>query len=101
MAELHYPTRPPAANPSSAAGTRVSYPLPAMATLWDELRGDFPGLDGKVYLNAAATSLPPRPVREAVAGFYRELEEGGDRHWDGWLERREAVRGSVARFVGA
>lgn len=72
-----------------------------MATPWEEIRGDFPGLAGKVYLNAAATSLPPRPVREAVTAFYRELEEGGDRHWDTWLERREAVRARVARFVGA
>ena len=37
-----------------------------MATHWDEIRADFPGLAGKVYLNAAATSLTPRPVREAV-----------------------------------
>ena len=72
-----------------------------MSTLWDELRGDFPGLEGKCYLNAAATSLTPRPVREAVAAFYRELETDGDRHWDAWLERREAVRRRVARLVGA
>jgi selenocysteine lyase/cysteine desulfurase len=72
-----------------------------MTTLWDDIRGDFPGLAGKVYLNAAATSLTPRPVREAVSGFYRELEEGGDRHWNAWLDRREAVRRKVARFVGA
>jgi selenocysteine lyase/cysteine desulfurase len=72
-----------------------------MATLWDDVRGDFPGLAGKIYLNAAATSLPPRPVREAVTAFYRELEEGGDRRWDAWLEKREAVRRKVARFVGA
>jgi selenocysteine lyase/cysteine desulfurase len=72
-----------------------------MPTLWDDVRGDFPGLAGKVYLNAAATSLTPRPVRAAVARFYGELEEGGDRHWDAWLEKREAVRARVARFVGA
>jgi selenocysteine lyase/cysteine desulfurase len=54
-----------------------------------------------VYLNAAATSPTPRPVREAAERFYRELEEEGDRAWDSWLERREEVRGKVARFVGA
>ena len=37
-----------------------------MPTLWEDVRGDFPGTAGKVYLNAAATSLTPRPVREAV-----------------------------------
>ena len=72
-----------------------------MATLWDDVRSDFPGLEGKVYLNAAATSLTPRPVREAVAAFYRELEEGGDDRWDAWMRQREAVRRKVARFVGA
>ena len=72
-----------------------------MSTLWDEVRSDFPGLAGKCYLNAAATSLTPRPVREAVAGFYHELEAGGDFHWDAWLERREEVRSRVALFIGA
>jgi cysteine desulfurase/selenocysteine lyase len=72
-----------------------------MATIWDEVRADFPGLKGKVYLNAAATSLIARPVREAVTAFYREHEEGGDRLWGTWMRRREAVREKVARFVGA
>lgn len=73
-----------------------------MPTLWEDVRGDFPGTTGgRVYLDAAATSLTPRPVREAVAAFHRELEDGGDRDWDAWMERREAVRRRVARFVGA
>ncbi len=72
-----------------------------MTTLWEDVREDFPGLDGKAYLNAAAASLTPRPVREQVTSFYREMEESGDRHWNAWLERREAVRRRVARFIGA
>jgi selenocysteine lyase/cysteine desulfurase len=72
-----------------------------MATQWDEIRTDFPGLAGKVYLNAAATSLIARPVREAVNAFYREHEEGGDAHWSTWMSRREAIREKVARFIGA
>jgi 1-acyl-sn-glycerol-3-phosphate acyltransferase len=78
----------------------VRYP-PVMASLWEELRSDFPGLEGQCYLNAAAASLTPRPVREAVEAFYREQETGGDGHWEAWLAKREAVRGSVARFIGA
>ena len=72
-----------------------------MSTQWSEIRRDFPALSRCVYLNAAAGSPTPRPVREAVEAFYRELEEEGDAPWDRWLERREAVRARVARFVGA
>lgn len=72
-----------------------------MATVWEELRRDFPALNRHVYLNAAAASPTPWPVREAVTAFYRELESDGDRRWSAWLERREQIRGSVARLVGA
>jgi selenocysteine lyase/cysteine desulfurase len=68
---------------------------------WEEIRRDFPALKGHVYLNAAAGSPTPRPVREAVAAFYRELEDGGDSHWDAWMSRREQVREKAARLVGA
>jgi selenocysteine lyase/cysteine desulfurase len=72
-----------------------------MSSVWDEVRADFPGTAGKAYLNAAAASLTPRPVREAVTAFYRQFEEGGDVHWAEWMGRREEVRRKVARFVGA
>jgi selenocysteine lyase/cysteine desulfurase len=72
-----------------------------MALPFEDLRQDFPALTQHVYLDAAAASPTPRPVREAVSSFYRELEEGGDRHWDHWLERRDLVRARVAELVGA
>jgi selenocysteine lyase/cysteine desulfurase len=72
-----------------------------MAPPWEEIRRDFPALKSHVYLNAAAGSPTPRPVREAVGAFYRELEDGGDAHWDDWMSRRETVRDKVARLVGA
>jgi len=71
-------------------------PLP-----WDEVRKDFPALQRRVYLNTAATGLPPPTVRPAVDRFYRELEEGGDVHWDDWMDRREHVRARVATLIGA
>jgi selenocysteine lyase/cysteine desulfurase len=75
--------------------------MAAMASVWDEVRADFPALSRHVYLNAAAGSPTPRPVRAAVDRFYRELEEGGDLWWEAWLEERERVRSRVAAFVGA
>jgi cysteine desulfurase / selenocysteine lyase len=70
-------------------------------SLWTEVRRDFPAVSRHVYLNAAAASPTPRPVREAVTAFYRQLEEDGDGHWDEWLARREQVRAVVARFIHA
>ena len=77
------------------------YPFRPMSTVWDEVRNDFPALEGTAYLNAAATSPVPRSVREAAQSFYREIEQGGDRHWDLWMERQEQVREKVAAFIGA
>jgi selenocysteine lyase/cysteine desulfurase len=72
-----------------------------MSRDWDDLRQDFPGTKERVYLNAAAGSITPRWVREAVARYLLELEEGGDDHWDLWLAQMEVVRERVARFIGA
>jgi cysteine desulfurase/selenocysteine lyase len=70
-------------------------------SLWEEVRRDFPAAQRHVYLNAAAAGPTPRPVRETVGVFYRELEEGGDEYWTSWLEHRERVRGRVAALIGA
>jgi selenocysteine lyase/cysteine desulfurase len=72
-----------------------------MSVLWDEIRRDFPGLNGRVHLNAASSGLVPIPVRQAAAAYYDQLTEQGDEAWPEWMERREAARASVARFVGA
>lgn len=72
-----------------------------MSRDWNELREDFPGLKDRVYLNAAAASVTPRWVREAVERYLVEMEEHGDDHWDLWLAQAEVVRERVARFIGA
>lgn len=68
---------------------------------WADIRADFPALARHTYLNAAAASPTPRPVRAAIDRLQRELEEDGDLHWDAWLARREAARAAVARLVNA
>jgi cysteine desulfurase/selenocysteine lyase len=72
-----------------------------MAPQWDELRKDFPALERYVYLNAAAGSPTPTPVREAVAKYLREMETSGDMLWDAWFARREVVRVRAAELIGA
>ena len=62
-----------------------------MADPWSEARRDFPALARCTYLNAASGSPTPVQVRQAVERFYREAEEGGDAHWEDWIERREQV----------
>jgi cysteine desulfurase / selenocysteine lyase len=72
-----------------------------MASLWEEVRRDFPALRNQIYLNAAASSPTPWPVRKAVDEFYRDLEDRGDLDWERWLNGREVVRAKVARLIGA
>lgn len=72
-----------------------------MDAVWNEARRDFPALERHTYLNAAAASPTPRPVRAAVEAYARDLEADGDLHWEAWLARIEAIRTAVARFIGA
>lgn len=68
---------------------------------FSEIRRDFPALARHTYLNAAAASPTPRPVRAAVDALHRQLEEDGDIHWNAWIERKEEVRATVARLINA
>jgi cysteine desulfurase/selenocysteine lyase len=89
-------------NPSGERNMeRMGLSSGAMASLWDELRSDFPALARYTFLNAASSSPTPRPVGEAVARYYREMADGADVHWEEWIERREEVRSKVARLIGA
>ena len=72
-----------------------------MATEWDEIRRDFPGLERHIWLNAASCSPTPRKVREAVDRFQQELEEDGDLRWEEWIVRRDKARASVAKLINA
>ena len=82
----------------SAAACRT---LPGVSRDVAEIRADFPALSRHTYLNAAAASPTPRPVRAAVETLHRQLEEDGDLHWEAWNTRKEEVRASVARLINA
>lgn len=73
-----------------------------------DVRGDFPIFQKHpaiIYLDSACTSLKPRSVIEAEAGYYRELGACGGRssHRLGRLtsDKVDESREEVARFVGA
>jgi cysteine desulfurase / selenocysteine lyase len=68
---------------------------------WDDIRRQFPVTESVAYLNAAAAGPLARATSEAGAGYYQQMMNDGDLHWDDWLAQREAVRKSVAAFINA
>ncbi len=68
---------------------------------WNQVRKQFPVTAGVVYLNTAAAGPLARRVMEAASGYYRQMMDDGDVHWDHWLLRRETVRKQIAEFINA
>ena len=68
---------------------------------WEEIRRQFPVTDSTAYLNTAAAGPLARATMEAATGYYRQMTEDADQHWDEWLARREEVRKQVAMFINA
>jgi cysteine desulfurase/selenocysteine lyase len=68
---------------------------------WQAVRRDFPVTGRFAYLNSAAAGPVMRQAAYAASSFYREMAEEGDALWEEWLDRRERVRASVARFINA
>jgi selenocysteine lyase/cysteine desulfurase len=68
----------------------------------EQVRLDTAGCEGVVHLNNAGSSLPPRPVVDAVIGHLR-LEErlGGYEAAAAASERIESTYGSLAELIGA
>ncbi len=68
---------------------------------WDEIRKQFPVIETSTYLNAAAAGPLARAYQQCSAGYYRQMMEDGDTHWDEWLEQREEARRKVAALINA
>ena len=92
---------------SAGAGLPVSYrrsgrvSSPVKMINWDDIRAQFPVTAKVAYLNTAAAG--PLSVRAAAAamGYYEQMMNDADAHWDEWLARREEVRKQVAEFINA
>ncbi len=70
-------------------------------TQWLDIRKQFPVTGDTAYLNTAAAGPLAKPTAEAGAGYYEQMMNDGDLHWDEWLARREEVRAKVASFINA
>ena len=68
----------------------------------ERLRADTPGCAHVAHLNNAGSSLPPRPVLDAVVEhLQRESEIGGYEAYAERLERIEHTYDAIARLIGA
>jgi len=70
-------------------------------TNWSDVRKQFPVTERVAYLNTAAAGPLARSVMQAGSEYYFHMMDEGDRRWDQWLEKREAVRRDVAAFINA
>ena len=61
---------------------------------------DFPGVEGKTYMDVAARGLMPRSTRDALAAHLDEFA-AGDVDKPGYFDMIERVRGSFARSINA
>jgi len=68
---------------------------------WDDIRKEFPVTNDCVYLNTAAAGPLARMTAQAAQGYYEQMMNDGDVHWDDWLARREQVRAKIAEFINA
>lgn len=66
-----------------------------------ELRALFPITERVVYLNHAAVSPPPTPVREAVAAQLQDVALNGSANYRNWVATRESARRQAAEMIGA
>ena len=68
---------------------------------WEDLRQQFPITEKVAYLNTAAAGPLARATMAAATGYYRQMTEDADQHWDQWLAQREEIRKRVAKFINA
>lgn len=66
----------------------------------DRIRELFPVTKGYIYMNHAAVSPLPAPVREAMERHLADVSEHGTARWKEWEEAVEGGRALAARLLG-
>ena len=69
---------------------------------WSAWRDEFPIFRTKTYLNTCSLGPLARRVRSSIDRFLDEWETRGAAAWyDRWIDALDAMRGKVARVIGA
>ncbi|MDJ0945665.1 MAG: aminotransferase class V-fold PLP-dependent enzyme [Kiloniellales bacterium] len=72
-----------------------------MTADWSAYRKRFPALERYTYLNTAGGCAMSVDAAEAGKRYFDEMVEGGDTHWDRWIERTEVSRQRLAALLNA
>lgn len=75
--------------------------VPSKKIDWRAVRSEFPALDGRVFLNTATYGQLPRRAAEALAEHFRRRDETACCDFLTWFDDAGALRGSIARWIGA
>lgn len=67
---------------------------------WHRLRGLFPVLQQKTYLNSCSYGALATPVREAFEQYLDSRDRDGS-DWEWWVTKNESIRQAMADFLGA
>ncbi|WP_256105454.1 aminotransferase class V-fold PLP-dependent enzyme [Streptomyces sp. ODS05-4] len=65
------------------------------------LRGRYPGLAGRVYLNSNSTGLVPQGAERVLRDYWRVLASWRDETWESFFSVLQEYADDVARLLGA
>jgi selenocysteine lyase/cysteine desulfurase len=68
---------------------------------WAAVRAEFPGLDGRTFLDTATFGQLPRRTVEAVSRHFARRDATAARDFLSWFDDAERTRASVARLINA
>jgi cysteine desulfurase / selenocysteine lyase len=68
---------------------------------WQKLRGEFPALENRAYLNTATFGQLPRRATEAVAKHWQHRDELACTDFLSWYDDADRLRASIAKLIGA
>jgi len=72
-----------------------------MSIDWKQVRGEFPGLAGRTFLDTATFGQLPRRTVEAVANHFARRDATACRDFLSWFDDAERTRAAVAQLIHA